>query len=166
MSLQATISAAIAASLTGNGKFGKVAHDMGYSPVIALADGSGANQANKMFADSRVIAASGTDALDLNGGLSDALGQSLTLTRVVAILVKAASGNGADLLVGPAAVNGFVGPFNAAADRVKVKPGGMMLLVAPTVAGFPVVAGTGDLLNVVNSNAGATGAYDIVIVGS
>lgn len=166
MSLQATISAAIAASLTGNGKFGKVAHDLGYSPVIALADGSGANQANKLFADSRTVAASATDSLDLNGALNDALGQSLALTRVAAIMIKAAAGNGGDLLVGPAAVNGFLGPWNAAADRNKVKPGGILLLVAPTAAGFPVVAGTGDLLNVVNSNAGASGSYDIVIVGS
>jgi hypothetical protein len=49
---------------------------------------------------------------------------------------------------------------------VKLKPGGLMLLVAPTAAGFPVVAGTGDLLNIVNANAGASGAYDIVVVGS
>jgi hypothetical protein len=166
MSLQATISAAIAASLVGSGKFGKVAHDLAYSPVIQLADGSGANQANKLFADSRTVLASATDSLDLSGALNDALGQSLVLTRVAAIMVKASANNGGDLLVGPAAANGFVGPFNAAADRVKVKPGGLILLVAPTAAGFPVVAGTGDLLNIVNANAGASGAYDIVVVGS
>jgi hypothetical protein len=102
MSLQATISAAIAASLVGSGKFGKVAHDLAYSPVIQLSDGSGLNQANKLFADSRTVGASATDSLDLSGALNDALGQSLVLTRVAAIMIKAAAANGGDLLVGPA----------------------------------------------------------------
>src|SRR5947207_14720706 len=46
-----------------------------------LASGTGANQADRLFADTRTIAASGTDPLDLNGVLVDAVGTTMSRLR-------------------------------------------------------------------------------------
>jgi hypothetical protein len=63
------------------------------------------------------------------------------------------------------AANGV--PFMlAAGDGVALPPGGTFLWVAPTAAGVAVTAATADLIDIVNSGAGTSVTYDIVIVGA
>ncbi len=131
-----------------------------------FADGSGAGKAHQLWtSEARSIAASGNETLDLNGGLTDAFGNSITLTKIKGILIKASANNANDVLVGGAGSNTFVGLFGDATDVVKVKPGGLLLAVAPDANGLPVVAGTGDQLKVANSGAGSAVVYDIAIWG-
>lgn len=136
-----------------------------YSSTIDLASGVGANQADKIFADTRTLAASATENLDLAGVLSDPLGASLTFARIKAILVKAASGNSNNVNVIREATNG-VPLFLAAGDGLAVRPGGLFLWVAPDATGVAVTAGTGDLLTFTNSAAGSSVTYDVVIIGA
>lgn len=132
---------------------------------IALATGTTAGKADLVFSDTRTLAASASENLDLAGGLSDAFGAALTFAEVVAILVRASEANTNDVVIGGAASNAFSAPFGAATDKLVIKPGGYVLLVAPGDPAYPVTAGTGDLLKVANS-AGSTGVtYDIIIVG-
>jgi hypothetical protein len=132
---------------------------------IALADGSGANQAAKVFSDSRNLAASANESLDLAGGLTDAFGSTLTFLTVKALIVVARATNTNDVLVGGAGSNAFVGPFNANTSTIAVRPGGVVLFAAPAT-GWTVTASTGDLLRIANS-AGTTAVdYDIIIVGT
>ena len=132
---------------------------------IALADGTGANQADRIFTDTRTLAASATEDLDLAGSLTDAYGATITMARIKAILVKAASGNTNNVNVSRPASNG-VPLFLAASDGIAVLPGGAFLWVAPNAAGVAVTAGTGDLLTFTNSSSGTSVTYDVVIVGS
>jgi hypothetical protein len=167
MSLSAKIAVMISAALSGAADIGAVVQEINnYGPSVTFADGSGANQANKLFTDQRVIAASGNEALDLAGVLTDALGQATSFTKVRAILVKASAANVNDVLVGGAASNGFATMFGDATDVLKVKPGGFVLLVAPDANGYAVTAATGDQLKVANSGAGTGVTYDILILGS
>lgn len=163
--LTASVKALITASIAGPIDVGDVRHALTYGPGVTFADGVGANQANKVFADSRNLVASASESLDLSGGLTDALGLALVLTKVKAIMIHAASANVNDVVVGGAAANGFITPFGDATDKVNVKPGGTLLLIAPDATGYAVVAGTGDLLKVANSGAGTAVDYDIVIIG-
>jgi hypothetical protein len=136
-----------------------------YSSTIALASGTGANQADKIFADQRTLAASATENLDLAGVLSDPLGAALTFARIRAILVKAASANSNNVNVIREATNG-VPLFVAAGAGLAVAPGGLFLGVAPDATGVAVTAGTGDLLTFTNSAAGSSVTYDVVIIGA
>lgn len=133
--------------------------------TLNLGDGNGANQANQVFHDQRTLAASASEELDLSGGLTNGLGQSVTFTKLKLLLIKAAAGNTNDVLVGGASLNGFIAPFGDATDVIKVKPGGTLLLVAPDANGYAVTAGTADLLKIANSGAGSGVTYDIVAIG-
>jgi hypothetical protein len=130
------------------------------------AEGTANGLADILFADfGRSIAASLNEDLDLNGsGLQDVLGVDLAMLNVKAMWFRASSANGGNITVSPAASNGFQGPFGAVSDSI-VLPAGGEWQVADS-AGWAVVAGTGDLLNVANSDSGGAGLYDVVILGA
>ncbi len=130
-----------------------------------LTSGTGANQASNVFSDTRTLAASGSESLDLAGVLTNAFGAVLTFTKIKAIIITAEATNTNDVVVGGAATNAFASMFGAATDKIKVKPGGAFAIVAPDVNGFAVTAGTGDLLQIANSGAGTGVTYDIIIIG-
>jgi hypothetical protein len=132
--------------------------------VYELTDGTLANQANNIWSDTRTVGISATDTLDLSGVLANAFGALVSFTKVRAILIAASPSNTVILNAGPAAANGFLGPWNAAVDRTKIVPGGVLLLYAPNTAGWAVTPGTADQMVVVNG-AGNTSTYSIVIIG-
>ena len=136
-----------------------------YSASIALASGTGANQANLLFADTRTLAASATEDLDLAGVLSDPLGAALTFARIKFVLVKAAVGNTNNVNVTRPASNG-VPLFLAAGDGLPIRPGGGNAWWAPDATGVAVTAGTGDLLTFTNSAGSTSVTYDVVIIGA
>lgn len=139
--------------------------DINNRTEIELTSGTGLNQADMVWSDRRTVAASATDSLDLAGVLVGAFGTTLTFARIKAVLVKAASANTNNVVVTRPAANG-VPLFSAAGDALPVLPNGVFLWVAPTAAGIAVTAGTGDLVDIVNSGAGTSVTYDIVIIGA
>ena len=163
--LVAAAKAAISAAYSNSQEFGSVAQDLKYAASHSFTDGTGANQAQKLFTDQRTLAASANESLDLSGVLTDVFGATLAFTKIKAILVKAADGNTNDVVLGGAASNAWIGPFGASTHTVAVKPGGTVMFVAPDANGYAVTAGTGDLLKVANSAAGSAVTYDIVLVG-
>lgn len=132
---------------------------------IAIANGVGANQSDRLFTDTRTVAASGTDSLDLAGVLTDPFGATFTLAKLKGVFVFAASANSNNVVVTRPATNG-VPIFSAAGDALPVRPGGLFLWAAPDATGVAVTAGTGDLIDIVNSGAGTSVTYDIVILGT
>lgn len=141
-----------------------VTHDSGRLNT-SFTDGTTDGKADKIWSDQRTLSASASDSLDLAGGLTDAAGATVTIVKVKAIVIKAASGNGADIVVGGAASNTFTGPFGGATHTVAVKPGGMLVLCAPNT-GWTVTAGTGDILKVLNGSGSVSATYDITILGT
>ena len=164
-SLSAKIALSIAAAYVDSRDLGAVNQDLAYPPNWVFTDGTGANQAKKVVEDTRTLAASATENLDLAGGLTDAFGAAVTFTKVKALIIVAAPGNTNDVLVGGAASNGFISPFGDATDVVKVKPGGAIALIAPDASGYAVTAATGDLLKVANSAGGTSVDYTVIVVG-
>ena len=134
------------------------------SLAIAFASGVGANQADRVFADTRTLAASATENLDLAGVLTDPFGVVMTFATIKALIIQAAAGNTNDVNVQRPATLG-VPLFLAVSDGLPVKPGGAFVWVAPGV-GITVTPATGDLLTITNS-AGTTGVtYDVIIIGT
>lgn len=164
MGLAATIKAAIAYKLSGSPDLGSVRSEYGGHANTELQNGTGDFQATKVFSDTRQLAASATEDLDLSGTLASPLGGTVVFTAIKAILIKAAPGNTNNVIVGGAAANGFIGPFGAANNTIAVRPGGAFLLTAPKT-GWPVTAGTADLLKLANSAGGSVVDFDVVIVG-
>lgn len=121
------------------------------------------DEADILFSDSRTIAASSNDDLDLRGVLADALGATVNAAEITCIYVEALSANTNNVVVGGAAANQFVGPFGAAAHTVALQPGQCFLVTSK--AGWAVTAATADILRIANSGAGTSVKYSIVILG-
>jgi hypothetical protein len=132
----------------------------------SLDSGVAADQADRVFSDTRTVTASANEDLDLAGALLQVDGSAFTPAKLKLIFISAAAGNTNDVLVTRPASNGV--PFlTAAGDGFALKPGGSFLLYSPTLAGIcSVTAGTGDLINVANSAGGSSVIYSIIIVGT
>lgn len=166
MPATATVSASIVGLLTGAVDIGDVAHSLSYGPTIKLDTGTGANQIDRIWADTRTLTASSSEDLDLAGSLVDAIGQAVTFARVKAILIRPAAANTNNVIVGGASSNQFLTWVGGATHTVTVRPGGLFALCAPDATAYAVTAGTGDLLKIANSSSGTSVTYDIVILGA
>jgi hypothetical protein len=133
--------------------------------VNGFSSGVGANQADKLWHDTRTLTASQTEDLDLSGVLLDVFGAAFTLAKLRMLAVRAATGNTNNVNVSRPAANG-VPLFLAASDGVPVVPGGTFLFIAPNAAGIAVTAGTGDLVTVTNSAGGTSVTYDVYALGT
>jgi hypothetical protein len=163
--LKATLKASISGTLAGVNDLGDPVQTFAEQFELAIANGTGADQANNVFSDERTIAASGTDNLDLAGVLGNALGATLTFTAIKAIMIVADEGNTNDVVVGGAASNTFAGPFADATDKVSIGPGDVFLITRRSAAGLGVTGATGDILKIANSGAGTPVTYKIIIIG-
>lgn len=143
-----------------------VAAAMNIANSFGWTSGNNAQQADRIWALTNTIAASGNASHDLNGALTDAVGTTLSLARVKLLYVAAAAANTNNVVVGGAGTNTFINWVGAAAHTVIVRPGGALLLIAPDLTGYGVTAATGDILQVANSGAGTSVTYDIVVIGS
>lgn len=164
--LRSHLSLQLEAQLTGTHDFSPPSAQLNKPRTFRWSDGTGAGQANRVFADRRQLAASANESLDLAGGLTDALGATITLAKVRALLIEADAGNTNTLVVGGAAANAFASLFGDATDKIVVRPGGLVLIVAPDATGYAVTAGTGDLLQVANGGAGTPVTFDITVIGA
>ena len=164
MSVTADISLSIEAYLAAAPDLGNAKQRVTISENLQFKPGTAnIGQANILFADTRTLAASATENLDLAGVLTNAFGATITAAEIMAIFIRADTGNTNAVLVGPGASNGFLGPWNAATDRLRTLPGEWHMLTCQ--AGWAVTAGTGDLLFVGNGGAGTAVTYDIVLIG-
>lgn len=160
-----TVKASISGTLTTTGDLSEVtAKLVNALAEISYAQGSAAAQADKVFADTRTLAASTTEDLDLAGSLVGIDGAAFAPAKVKAILITADAANTNDVHVGGDA-NGLAGLFGALPDFLVIKPGGAFMWAAPS-GGLTVTAGTGDILQVANSGSGTGVTYSIVIVGA
>lgn len=130
-----------------------------------LATGTGADQADLLFTDTRTLAASATENLDLAGVLTDGIGNTLTFARIKCVVVTALAANTNDVKFERHASAGPV-LFTAVSAGVNVKPGGCFLWYAPDAVGVAVTATTADMLTVTNGGAGTAVTYSIVVIGA
>lgn len=159
----ATITVGIEGKQTGTNDLGTPQLPIDIEKIIEFSAGTAAiGQANILFQDTRTLAASGSEDLDVAGALTDAFGASIAAAEVVAIYIGAAQGNTNDVQVTRPASNG-VPAFLAAGDGLAIGPGDAFLFT--NRKGIAVTAATADLIHIANSG-GTTGVtYDVVIIG-
>lgn len=169
MSLDASLKVILGSNLTALADLSSANSRLDMSSIMLLTDGSGANQATKRWDDIRVVAGSATDSLDLSGGgLVDQFGNAFTITKLkmIVIMVSDTTVNvgGNQLLLTRPASNGV--PFLSAPGNIPLDAGSPLAWGSPSAAGVTVTAGTGDLLNLVNSAATNSITYRISLFGA
>lgn len=153
----------VSSKLTAAGDLSSASASLDKTFATPLTNGTGLNQANNSWSDRRTLASGANEDLDLAGTLTNAFGATVVFTKIKSITIQALMANTTNMTVTRPAANGV--PFMlAAGDGFVLTPGGCFTLTNPSDAGIAVTAATGDLINIANS-AGASGSYDIVIVG-
>lgn len=165
MALTSAIKLQVNATQTSALDLGSANFPATLSSILSLATGTGAGQADLLFSDTRTLAASGTESLDLAGSLTSAFGATLTFARIKAVIITAASGNTNDVQLTRPASNG-VPLFLAAGDGLSIRPGGMFVWACTDATGVVVTASTGDLLTLTNSAGSTSVTYSIMIIGA
>lgn len=152
-------------SLSNTIDLGSRSYNITYNKGYSLSNGTGADQANIIWSDTRTISASSNDDLDLAGGLTDAYGATITFTKIKGILVYAYAENSNILQIGGAASNAFVNWVASATDIINLRPGGSFGITVTDATAYAVSAGTGDILRLTNGGAGSSVTYDIMLIG-
>lgn len=138
--------------------------DQDYTQLFS--SGTGANQGNALYQTSATLAASATTTYDLNGSLTDDFGQSVTCTKLRAVVVKASSSNTNSVVVGGGSTTvtalTTTGAFTSAG--MPIRPGGVWFMTFPDSTGGAVTAGSSDILQIANSAAGSSVTYDFIVV--
>lgn len=138
---------------------------LNYSQTYTLANGTSADQANMMWADTRTLTASSSENLDVAGGLTNGFGDTITFTRLKGIIIFAAAANTNNVLVGgdAASISTLTGNIN---DIVVIRPGGFLALCSPDATGYAITATTADILKIANSAGSTSVTYDIILIGT
>ncbi len=134
---------------------------------LALANGTGAGEADKIWNDLRTLAAGANEDLILSALPLTLFGDSLSvaLVKVRAILlINESTTAGDDLAIGGAPSHEWQGSFAAAGDKLIV-PADSCLLLVNRSSGWPVTAGSTDKLRIANGS-GHDIDYKIAVLGT
>lgn len=144
--------------------------DFEYTHTRTLTSGTGsadADQINEVWSDERTLAASATEDLDLAGALTNLFGTSVFAKIKVLIIENiAAVDSSTGISIGGALANGFITPFGADTDTLVLDKGGVVVLESAALAGYAVVAGTGDKLTITNLDGTNEANYKIIALGN
>jgi len=180
MSLTASITVGLNIRRTTTSELGSAPYQYDAAWVKNILDGTGINQANKVYADKVTLAGSATITYDLDAGtLSDpsgvASGVVAAFTRVVAIAVRrrvdpVASTQDEDVHIKGDFVTtkllANAGSGSLADAALVLGPGGVQLMVFPGVNGVAVTAATGDQITLENKSSADSVEVEFVILGS
>lgn len=163
-SITAKVNLSVVAELANSLDVGSVTYPVSYGANYLFTDGTGADNAKEMWTDTRTLTASATENLDLVGVLTDVFGNTLTFTKIKALIVKADAANTNDVMVGGHATAAASTFFGDATDKARVRPGGMVAFVSPDATGYAITATT-DLLTITNSAGSTSVIYTIIVIG-
>lgn len=165
MALSANVKVSISATQTKTADFEAASSAISLALAAAYSDGTAANQADRIFKDTRTLSASATEDLDFSGSLTDIYGATVAFAdiRVLCVMADAANTNNVRV-IRPAAAG--IPIFAAASDEIAVRPGGCFLYVAQDATAIPVTATSADLLTITNSAGSTSVTYSIVVIGA
>jgi len=134
-------------------------------PVYSWTDGVGASQNDLVWQNRIQIGAGATVTTDLAAGLTDSFGAAVVFVEVTMIAIFNRETVAARIMnFGPnSANNPFLWTMVVANDLVQIPPGGAYIQWDD--AGRTVGAGASDELRFINTDAGGTLTYDIIVVG-
>lgn len=134
------------------------------SLALSFSFGTGDNQAKNIYCKKLTVTASGNQDLDLAGGITNNLGETITFTQVKLLIIAIDSPDGTKVVrVGPQSVsNAWQGPFGDTSDYLNVHE--WQAIANPNSGGWTVTAGTGDILRIHNPGGSSVDVH-VLIVG-
>lgn len=173
MALTTKITDSTVASLTSDNAAisGKLTVSMA-SQTISLANGNGADQANRVYRSTRSLTASSDESIDLFdfGGATDGIGQTYSLSKVKSLTIRKTSKDDptAALVIGAASTNPWLGFFGDTSDTIKIYTGvsnnGDFKISNPS--GWTVTEASSRKLKIANADSSNAVTYEIIVVGS
>jgi len=131
-----------------------------------LADGTGADQANRLYVLQSTIAGGATLTLDLAASLTDVFGSSITFARVKTFYFELTSDtSSSSVTLGNSGTAPAPLWFGADDQTITIKNGGCFLIHAPGATAYPVTATTADKLLLTNDDGSNVATIKIVIIG-
>lgn len=140
-----------------------------------LANGTGSDQANQVYADTSTIGAAATVNYDLVASIDDVFGDQMSFTIIKGIIFKNTSttasvlalGGGTDG-AGTTAFDTFIRSAAGAgagdgSEQILVRPGGVVVLWAPGTTGYACAAGSDNLS--IEETSTLEGAFELLVVG-
>lgn len=165
----ATLMAFMRATETGANDYGGPVFSPAVEATLNITNGTSASQADQLWVDERTVASATNDDLDLAGVLSSAFGTTLTMVKMVGLIVinrskMGTTANTTNLTIG-GATNPFVGFLGGTTPTIgPIRPGGFVFLGCTDAGGIgTVTASTADILRIANSS-GAAATYQIGII--
>lgn len=163
MTLTAKILLQILATESSSSDLSSTTRVTNVSRTVNFANGTGANQAEIVWSDSRTIAANGEDILDLTA-LADDRG-SVDLTAVKAIYVRNTGTVDISWLALALPEHWTTGPLYVEEGfGAIIPPGGVMLITNPSATAW-AVASEDEQISFANDSSTTAAAYDIIMIG-
>jgi hypothetical protein len=139
----------------------------------AFADGSGINQANKIYQAKITLTGSGTSTIDLDSSLTGPLA-TVSFSRIYLLAVRRTDTPVASTQDENVTIGGdwiltkylIPGADTLSAVTLPLRPGGTFFIVAPDATGIAVTATTGDQVTFTNSSSADTTHLEVVVIGS
>src|SRR6266850_6451745 len=126
-SLNVRFNAQFSADLVNALSFNTITDSVSLPVVVALANGTGAGQANQIFNDQRTLAGSANESINVvnfNGSL-DGVGGAFSMSRIKAIIVQNLHVTETNnLQIGGAGAGAITTPFNGNSSYLVTVPGG------------------------------------------
>lgn len=160
----ADINLSVRAKLTGTADLGNPSAPVSIDKHIQITAGTDAlGKADILWADTRTLAASATENLDLAGVLAGLLGGTIAAAEITAIIVTADKGNTNDVVLFGAASAPFNGPLSGTTPKLTIGPDDVALIT--NKKGWAVTATSADIILVANSSSGTAVTYSITLIG-
>lgn len=144
--------------------------------------GTGALQANEIYATVRTLTGGANETIDLNGGLTNVVGDtSIVNARIKALVVWLLSdtdtvGDGtggqvtgtlcSSITLGNAAATQFLWGFGAATHTWTLTTGGWIATGRPDATGWATTAATSDSFKVTNNDGAVSAKYLLAFLGA
>jgi hypothetical protein len=141
--------------------------------IQKMITGTGANQADVVYADSATMIADAFATYDLSGVVQDIFGDNVVMARVKGVYLKNTSTLASTIKLGGGSDGAGTNAWDTwitstAADGsegILVRPGAFVFLWAPDATAWATVAGTADLLCIEEQSTLAA-SFDLVVVGA
>lgn len=138
-----------------------------FSYSAGFAQGTGANNANKFYADEITVAGGASVDLDLAGVLVDVFSTATTFTKIRLIYIEvvnsdASTGEAITIGGSTSAFSSFLGDVT---DKIKIRNGGCFQLSCSDATAYAVTASTGDILKIINLDSTLPVVIRVGLVG-
>ena len=144
----------------GGGKISQVGFD------VTWASGTGTSQADDTYQDSRTLAASANEDIDLQT-IVNGNGIALAAVEIAAIMIELPQANAGNLQLNDSATNpwlSWITSSGATDDATMIlAPGSIHIMVAP-IDGSYAVSGSNKVLNFLNLDGSNSNTYKLTLV--